>query len=191
MKQILIINHHDSFVYNLVQIIRERTDCTYTFVNTEDLTAGSPLLESHKYILLSPGPGHPEEFPHLLPIIRSCAQTHSILGVCLGMQAIALAFGGEIECLPTPKHGHRSTLTVMKNDAKLFQGLSDPICVARYHSWVVREATLPEDLTIVAYDEDKNIAALSHKRYAICGVQFHPESVITEYGRSMIDNWLR
>ena len=192
MKRILIINHHDSFVYNLVQIIRERTDCSYKFINTEDLDENLSLLKDYEYILLSPGPGHPEEFPHLIPTILRCVETHSILGVCLGMQAIALAFGGKIECLPKPKHGHKSRITISDNGSrKLFEGLSAPIFVARYHSWIVSKEHLPSCLSIDAYDEELNIAALSHKKYPICGVQFHPESVITEQGRAIIDNWLK
>lgn len=192
MKRILIINHHDSFVHNLVQIIRERPDCTYTFINTEELEENLSLFGEHEYILLSPGPGHPEEFPYLIPTIRKCAETHSILGVCLGMQAISLAFGGELERLPEPKHGHKSAITIADSaEPKLFSGLSTPIYVARYHSWVVSKGKLPSDLRIDAYDEDGNIAGLSHQTHTIFGVQFHPESVITEQGRAMIENWLK
>ncbi|MDO4695316.1 aminodeoxychorismate/anthranilate synthase component II [Porphyromonas sp.] len=192
MKRILIINHHDSFVHNLVQIIRETPDCTYTFVDTEALADRfAELISTHEYILLSPGPGHPEEFTQLIPTIQKCFTTHSIMGVCLGMQAIALAFGGQLLCLPSPKHGHKSTLQDVNTNAKLFKGLIQPIEVARYHSWVVSEESLPKGLTVDAYDEDGNIAALSHSEYNIRGVQFHPESIITKQGRQMITNWLK
>lgn len=194
MKRILIVNHHDSFVHNLVQIIREMPTTLYTFVNTEELSEhAEELLRSHEYILLSPGPGHPEEFPNLLPLIRDYAQSHSIMGVCLGMQAIALAFGGELVCLPAPKHGHKGTLRIVEPVGNLFKGLSDPqpINIGRYHSWVVREESLPRTLRIDAYDEDGNVAAISHTEYRVCGVQFHPESIMTPYGRQMIDNWLK
>lgn len=189
-KRVLVINHQDSFVHNLVQIIREYSECKYTFIDSKELSEGDSLLREHEYLLFSPGPGHPSEFPYLIPTIQRCAETHSILGVCLGMQAIAIAFGGDIICLPEPKHGHKSRLFINNDNNILFRDLLSPISIGRYHSWGVSESTLPDELSIDAYDEDNNIAALSHRSLRIWGVQFHPESVITEYGREMIYNWL-
>ncbi|WP_052079401.1 anthranilate synthase component II [Porphyromonas sp. COT-108 OH2963] len=193
MKQIrvLIINHHDSFVYNLVQIVRESGICDYTIVNEEDLSSSWHLFSTHTHILLSPGPGLPQEYDRLLEVIRTFAPTHSILGVCLGLQAMVLALGGKLECLTSPKHGHTGILQILNKDSLLLAHLDLPIGVGRYHSWVAAKESLPKYFSVDALDDEGNIAVLSHAKFKIWGVQFHPESIMTPQGRKMVEAWLQ
>ncbi|MDO4790537.1 MAG: aminodeoxychorismate/anthranilate synthase component II [Porphyromonas sp.] len=189
--KVLIINHHDSFVYNLVQIVRESEKCDYTIVNEEELSSSWHLFSTHTHILLSPGPGLPQEYSRLLEVIRTFAPTHSILGVCLGLQAMILAFGGKLECLSSPKHGHTGVLEVLNKNSLLLADLELPIKIGRYHSWVVSKECLPDGFQVDALDDDGNIAVMSHDELRLWGVQFHPESIMTSQGRKMIDAWLK
>ncbi|MFA6087192.1 aminodeoxychorismate/anthranilate synthase component II [Mucilaginibacter sp.] len=185
---ILIIDNYDSFTYNLVHLVNEiglqcevwRNDK----FNIDDVDAFS-------HIILSPGPGIPSEAGLLLNVIEKYASTKSIFGVCLGQQAIAEVFGGKLYNLSQPMHGIATPIKVTDASEKLFTGLPQSFKVGRYHSWVV-EKELPEVLTITAIDEqDGSVMALSHKEYDVRGVQFHPESVLTEYGKEMMQNWLK
>lgn len=185
---ILIIDNYDSFTYNLVHLVNEiglqcevwRNDK----FNLEDVDAFS-------HIILSPGPGIPSEAGLLLDVIRKYAATKSIFGVCLGQQAIAEVFGGQLYNLSRPMHGIATPIKVTDEQEKLFAGLPQSFNVGRYHSWVVDEKGFPADLTVTAIDEkDNSIMALRHKQYDVRGVQFHPESVLTEHGRAMMQNWL-
>lgn len=192
MIRVLVVDHHDSFVYNLVQIVREAPDCTYKVVAIEEVEHLSEPLSDYTHILLSPGPGHPDEYPALARLIHRCKHSHTILGVCLGFQAIALAFGGVLEQLSSPKHGHASCLVEFRGEARLLEGLIRPIVVGRYHSWGVPLNGLPDSLCLDAtYEDDPNqVAVFSHKELPIYGVQFHPESVLTPQGVSMVRHWL-
>ncbi|PWK70864.1 anthranilate synthase component 2 [Mucilaginibacter oryzae] len=186
---ILIIDNYDSFTYNLVHLVNELgLECE---VWRNDQFAIEEV-EAFDKIILSPGPGIPSEAGLLLEVIEKYAPTKSIFGVCLGQQAIAEAFGGQLHNLNQPMHGIATPIKVTDSEEVLFAGLPENFKVGRYHSWVVSESGLPGSLHITAIDEaDNSIMALSHKEYDVRGVQFHPESILTEYGKEMMQNWLK
>lgn len=184
---VLVIDNYDSFTYNLVHLINELGYETEVWRNDK-----FELSEVAKYdkILLSPGPGIPEEAGLLLDVIKTYATTKSIMGVCLGQQAIAEAFGGSLLNLGRPMHGIATPVSKTVDDEPLFKDIAVPFEVGRYHSWVVDPASLPESLTVTSVDIDGQIMSLRHKELDICGVQFHPESVLTPQGKQMMKNWL-
>lgn len=186
-QKILVIDNYDSFTYNLVHLLHECGQEATVWRNDQfDLQA----VEEFDAILLSPGPGIPAEAGLLLDVIRRYADHKKILGVCLGLQAIAEVYGGKLYNLPKPVHGTATALQVnVQNDA-LFQGLPTSFMVGRYHSWAVSTDDFPEELQITAVDEGGTIMALSHRDLPIQGVQFHPESILTENGRALMMNWL-
>lgn len=187
-RGVLIIDNYDSFTYNLVHLVNEAgMECE---VWRNDKFNIDDVAKFDK-IILSPGPGIPSEAGLLLDVIKRYAPEKSIFGVCLGQQAIAEAFGGTLNNLSTPMHGIATPIKVIDRDEELFTGLPEYISVGRYHSWVVNVAGLPKELVVTAIDEkDQSIMALRHKDYDVRGVQFHPESVLTEYGKEMMANWL-
>jgi anthranilate synthase component 2 len=152
-----------------------------------------PLEKVQEYdkIILSPGPGIPEEAGLLLPLIKEYASTKSILGVCLGHQAIGEAFGGNLVNLSTVYHGVAMNCQLQTANCKLFKGLPDVIEAGRYHSWIVSDENFPKELEVTARDENNYIMALQHKKYDVQGVQFHPESVLTPKGEDILRNWLK
>jgi len=185
---ILIIDNYDSFTYNLVHLVNEiGLECDVWRNDQFDIAD----VDAYSHIILSPGPGIPSEAGLLLQVIEKYAPTKSIFGVCLGQQAIAEVFGGKLYNLPQPMHGIATPIKVTDDTEQLFKGLPESFKVGRYHSWVV-EKDLPEVLTVTAIDEEDNsVMALRHKEYDVRGVQFHPESVLTEYGKEMMENWLK
>ena len=185
---ILIIDNYDSFTYNLVHLVNEiGLECEVW--RNDQFSIGD--VDAFDKIILSPGPGIPSEAGLLLEVIEKYAPTKSIFGVCLGQQAIAEAFGGKLYNLSQPMHGIATPIKVTDANEKLFAGLPQSFKVGRYHSWVVSKDALPDSLHITAIDEkDNSIMALKHNQYDVRGVQFHPESVLTEYGREMMENWL-
>ena len=191
--KILIFDNYDSFTYNLVHLVEKIThEKTDVFRNDK-----IPLEKVKEYdkIILSPGPGVPSEAGLLLPLIKEYAATKSILGVCLGHQAIGEAFGGKLTNLSSVFHGVatpvRKVNTQQSTDnSKLLNGLDDTFSVGRYHSWVVDKENFPDTLEITAEDENGFIMALQHKTYDVQGVQFHPESVLTPDGEKIMRNWL-
>ena len=185
---ILIIDNYDSFTYNLVHLVNELgLQCE---VWRNDKFALEDVDRFDK-IILSPGPGIPSEAGLLLQVIERYAPTKSIFGVCLGQQAIAEVFGGTLYNLSRPMHGIATPIKVTDTAEVLFAGLPDVFKVGRYHSWVVANDGLPTELEVTAIDEqDGSIMALRHKTYDVRGVQFHPESVLTEFGKEMMGNWL-
>ena len=184
--KILIFDNYDSFTYNLVhlveKILHEKVD-----VYRNDQIALEKVKEYDK-IILSPGPGIPNEAGLLLPLIKEYAATKSILGVCLGHQAIGEAFGGTLINLSTVYHGVATDCQL--SESKLFEGLPESITIGRYHSWIVSDKNFPGELEITARDENNYIMGLQHKRYDVQGVQFHPESVLTPDGEKIMRNWL-
>jgi anthranilate synthase component 2 len=188
MSKILIIDNYDSFTYNLVHLVNEiGLECD---VWRNDKFAIKDV-DAYSHIILSPGPGIPSEAGLLLEVIAKYASTKSIFGVCLGQQAIAEVFGGKLYNLSRPMHGIATPIKVTDTTEKLFTGLPQSFKVGRYHSWVVDRNGLPDVLTVTAIDEqDNSIMALRHQQYDVRGVQFHPESVLTEYGRALMQNWL-
>ncbi|WP_089666927.1 aminodeoxychorismate/anthranilate synthase component II [Gramella sp. MAR_2010_147] len=186
MKKILVIDNYDSFVYNLVHYLEE-LDCKVIVKRNDQLHIDD--VEEYDKILLSPGPGIPEEAGLLKPIIEKYAATKSILGVCLGMQAIGEVFGGKLLNLDEVHHGVATKIELFVNDEYLFAGLEKELMVGRYHSWVV-EKSLPPTLQATSYDEKGEIMSLRHNEFDVRGVQFHPESVLTPEGKKMIKNWV-
>lgn len=187
MSKILVIDNYDSFVYNLVHYLEE-FDCEVTVVRNDQLDLALP--KNFDKILLSPGPGIPEEAGLLMQIIQQYGPTKSILGVCLGQQAIAQVYGGSLINLEQVFHGIATPVSLSVLDESLFKGLDGTFEVGRYHSWVVNPKDFPACLEITATDKDNNIMALRHREYDVKGVQFHPESVLTPEGKTMIKNWI-
>lgn len=185
---ILVFDNYDSFTYNLVHLVEKIINGKVTVVRNDEI----PLEKVNDYdkIILSPGPGIPEEAGLLLPLIKEYAPTKSIFGVCLGQQAIGQAFGASLTNLKEVYHGVATNINIIKEDGRLFKDLPRQILAGRYHSWVIDESTLPAELTITAKDEDGFIMALQHNKYDVSGVQFHPESVLTPQGEKILRNWL-
>jgi len=188
MKKILVIDNYDSFTYNLVQYIKNVTGELPDVIRNNKIS-GQEALRYDK-ILLSPGPGIPDEAGNLKEIIRVCAPSKSILGVCLGQQAIAEVFGGKIVNMNKVYHGVASPIIRTKEEEPLFNGLPKVFDGGRYHSWIVSREGLPAELKVTAVDEEAQIMALRHTEYDVRGVQFHPESILTEYGGMIIKNWV-
>ena len=185
MKKILVIDNYDSFTYNLVHYLEE-LGCEVIVKRNDQLTLEE--VDAFEKIVLSPGPGIPDEAGLLKQIIETYAPTKSIFGVCLGQQAIAEVFGGSLINLDEVFHGIATKINIVKNDI-IFEGMPTEIEVGRYHSWVVNP-DLPEVLEATSLDENGQIMSLRHKKYDVRAVQFHPESVLTPQGKKMLDNWL-
>lgn len=190
--KILVFDNYDSFTYNLVHLVEKITGEKVDVVRNDQL----PLDKAAEYdkIILSPGPGIPSEAGSLLPLIRQYAETKSILGVCLGHQAIGEAFGGNLLNLAEVYHGVATPIQLNTSreikSGDVLAELPDTILVGRYHSWVVDEKSLPACLEVTALDKNQQIMGLRHKTYDVQGVQFHPESVLTPDGEKMLRNWL-
>ncbi len=200
--KILVFDNYDSFTYNLVHLVEKITHEKVDVFRNDEIA----LEDVNRYdkIILSPGPGIPEEAGLLLPLIKQYAATKSILGVCLGHQAIGQAFGGTLTNLSSVYHGiatpiqvgnwqlavDSNTQQLSTNNYQLFKGLPKEIIVGRYHSWVVSDDNFPAELEVTARDENNFIMALQHKTYDVQGVQFHPESVLTPDGEKIMRNWL-
>lgn len=184
---VLVIDNYDSFTYNLVHLINELGYEAEVWRNDKFEMAD---VDKYDKILLSPGPGVPNESGLLLEVIKTYSSTKSIMGICLGQQAIAEAFGGSLLNLGRPMHGIATPITVLDKEELTFKGCPEVIEVGRYHSWVVNTADLPECLTVTAVDQDGQIMSLRHKTLDVRGVQFHPESVLTPSGKQMMKNWL-
>lgn len=187
MKKILVIDNYDSFVYNLVHYL-ESLDCEVVVKRNDQLSLDE--VEAFDKILLSPGPGIPDEAGLLKPIIQKYGATKSIFGVCLGQQAIGEVYGGTLQNLKDVYHGVATQIKTTVTDALLFKGLKNTFEVGRYHSWVVAKENFPTSLEITAVDENGQIMALRHREYDVRGVQFHPESVLTPDGMKMLENWI-
>lgn len=183
----VIIDNYDSFTYNLAHLAKELGAEVDVLRNDK-----FELEELEKYdkIILSPGPGIPEEAGLLLEVIRTYAGRKPILGVCLGEQAIGQAFGGKLTNLSEVFHGIQTNVKI-KNKDYIFSGLPTEIPVGRYHSWVVDTDGFPEELVITAISSEGQIMALKHREYDVHGIQFHPESVLTPDGKQIVGNWLK
>ena len=186
---ILVLDNYDSFTYNLVQYLGELGEDPIVRRNDEvtvdDIEALAP-----KAIVISPGPGRPAQAGVTVPLVKRWGPTIPILGVCLGHQAIAEAFGGRVVSAPVLMHGKTSSIS---HEGKgLFRGIPTPLAVMRYHSLTVERQSLPEELEVVAWGEDdkSEIHAMRHRQHPVWGVQFHPESVMTEHGRDILGNFL-
>src|SRR5688572_22701209 len=187
--KILVFDNYDSFTYNLVHLVEKILHQKVDVYRNDQL----PLEKVKEYdkIILSPGPGVPQEAGLLLPLIKEYASSKSILGVCLGHQGIGEAFGGKLINLSTVYHGVATNCQLSIANCQLFKGLPDEIEVGRYHSWIVSDENFPDELEITARDENNFIMALQHKKYDVQGVQFHPESILTPKGEDIMKNWLK
>lgn len=188
MKHLLIADNHDSFVYNLVELLRQLDECTLEIHYTELITPAM-VARSHG-ILLSPGPGVPTEQSHLMALIDSYHTELPMLGVCLGHQALAAYCGAELVQLRAPLHGHTDQLIIEHHD-ELLRDIPTGSHIGRYHSWVVQPDNLPDTLQVTAHAQsDGTIMALRHRDLPLWGVQFHPESYISEHGRCYLHNFI-
>lgn len=186
-ERVVIIDNYDSFTYNLAHLVKQLGAKVEVFRN-DQFTLNQ--LERFTKIILSPGPGIPEEAGLLMDVIRTYAGRKPMLGVCLGHQAIAEVFGGKLVNLKEVYHGIATEGTQFGNDP-IFSGLPKRIVMGRYHSWVVDRAGFPDCLKVTAMSDDGQIMALRHRNYNIHGIQFHPESVLTPEGATIVRNWLQ
>lgn len=185
--RILLLDNYDSFTYNLLHLVKELGAVDVTVARNDQIALDE--IEQFDKIILSPGPGIPEEAGLLLPIIKRYAPTKPILGVCLGHQAIGEVFGAKLENLSEVVHGIQSTIQLTGDEA-LFSGLGKSMNVGRYHSWVISREGFPAELEITAISDEGQIMAIKHNSYNVHGIQFHPESVLTPKGRIIIQNFL-
>lgn len=185
--KLLVIDNIDSFVYNLVHYF-EALNCEVTVVRNTHIESIS--LSNFDGVVISPGPGLPENAGTLLPFIKKNLHSIPILGICLGLQAIAEVFGAQLTNLKKVYHGESSDISILDNNSSLFKDLPSTIQVGRYHSWAITENTLPNELSITAIDNSGTIMAIEHTFYPIAAVQFHPESILTPLGKKIITNWL-
>ena len=186
--KILVFDNYDSFTYNLVHLVEKITHNKVDVFRNDQISLEA--VNAYDKIILSPGPGIPEEAGLLLPIIKEYAATKSILGVCLGHQAIGQAFGGTLKNLDKVYHGVATKINILNEAAPILKGLGNEVEVGRYHSWIVAKENFPSELEITAVDDNGYVMALQHKTFDVQGVQFHPESVLTPDGEKMLRNWL-
>ena len=187
-NKILIFDNYDSFTYNLLHAVKSLGYNEVDVVRNDkvDLSA----VAQYDKIILSPGPGLPKEAGLLMPLIRQYAETKSILGVCLGHQALGEVFGAKLENIPFVFHGVQTPVDIIAHDY-LFDGIPDEILVGRYHSWIVSKENFPAGLEITAVDKAGDVMALKHRKFDLHGVQFHPESILTPEGIRIIQNFLQ
>ena len=186
---ILLIDNYDSFTYNLVQLVGS-IGAAITVIRNDELTVDQIRRLEASHIILSPGPGYPKDAGVCEKVVATLQGEVPILGVCLGHQAICEVFGAEITLAKRLMHGKQSNIHIA-NGARVFQGLPPMIHAARYHSLIARKDTLPDDLLVIAEDDDGEIMAVKHRNYEIYGLQFHPESILTPHGESIIRNFIK
>ncbi|MDD3877239.1 MAG: aminodeoxychorismate/anthranilate synthase component II [Bacteroidales bacterium] len=185
--KILIIDNYDSFTFNLYHYLEEISELVHVFRND-----GIDLknVDDYDAIVLSPGPGLPQDAGICIDVIKSYCHTKKILGVCLGHQAIAMAFGGRLKNLSTVLHGVSRLTHLTQPKDYIYKEIPEAFSCGRYHSWVVDKNNLPEELTVTATDDNGEIMSLKHRSFDVRGVQFHPESILTDYGKRLLKNWL-
>lgn len=186
--KILVIDNYDSFTYNLVHAVKKISKLPVDVYRNDEIA----LEEVEKYdkIILSPGPGIPEEAGLLLDIIKEYAPKKSMLGVCLGHQAIGEAFGGKLHNMNRVLHGIATPVKQTNNKSVLFKDLPETFDVGRYHSWIIEDELLPDCFEVTSYDSEGLVMSMQHKQFDVHSVQFHPESVLTPLGEKIIENWL-
>lgn len=185
--KVLILDNYDSFTFNLVHYVEQFVDEVVVTRNDE---LKVPDVANYDAIIISPGPGLPKEAGISLDVIKTYAPEKKILGVCLGHQAIAEAFGGKLVNMNKVLHGVATTTYVLDENNPLFKGVPKSFATGHYHSWAVDLPTLPMDFKITAADGNAYVMAMAHKHYNLTSVQFHPESVLTEHGLKIIENWV-
>lgn len=187
--KILVIDNYDSFTYNLVHLIECVEGTQVTVIRNDQIRLDS--LNEFDKVVLSPGPGLPHDSGQLMQVIGILQGRKSILGICLGMQAIALHFGGTLKNLDAVLHGVSMENSVTDSHEILYRNIPHNFMAGRYHSWVVNEATLPDSIVVTARDATNQVMSLRHRHFDICGVQFHPESILSEFGFELMLNWIR
>ena len=187
--KLLLLDNYDSFTYNILHFIKRFSAHTVDVCRNYSLSLEE--INAYNRIILSPGPGIPSEFNLMKPLIKYYASVKSILGVCLGAQAISDVFGGKLINPKNVYHGFSSKITIVDSEEKIFDNLPFYMTVGRYHSWVVSECNFPLELKITARGPKGEVMALRHKYYDVAGVQFHPESILTPKGVYIIYNWLK
>ena len=186
--KILLLDNYDSFTFNLFHLVEQFDGMETDVIRNDEIE----LRDVHRYdkIILSPGPGLPEEAGITMQVIDAYASCKSILGVCLGHQAIAQAFGARLFNLAEVQHGVSTLTTITDQNEILFKNIPRIFKTGRYHSWMVDQQKLPDCFHVIAVDHHQNIMALRHKTFDVCGIQFHPESVLSDHGKTLIGNWL-
>lgn len=188
---VLLIDNYDSFSYNLVQLIGELTDGNIKVVRNDEITIDEIRKMNPESIILSPGPGKPEDAGICEDVVRQLKDEYPILGVCLGHQSICEVFGAKVTYAKQLMHGKQSEMTILKEDP-IFEGLGESFKGARYHSLSADRNTIPDELEVIVIDEkDGEVMAVKHKEYPIYGLQFHPESVLTPEGKKLVNNFLK
>ncbi len=185
--KILILDNYDSFTFNLVHYVEQFCD-DITVKRNNEISLSE--VEAYDAIILSPGPGLPKDAGIMPELIKRYAPTKKILGVCLGHQAIGEAFGARLKNLNQVHHGVAIPVNITDKDEALFTGLPNRIDTGRYHSWVIDKETVPSELRVTSTDDDGEVMAIRHTNFAVCGVQFHPESLLTPEGLKIIENWV-
>lgn len=188
MEKVLILDNYDSFTYNLVHYVESNSNFKVDIFRNDEISLED--VNNYSTIILSPGPGLPKDAGILIEVIKKYASSKKILGVCLGMQAIGEVFGATLINLETVSHGVASPIKVIETGDLLFNKLPTCFNTARYHSWIVDKNNFPESLLITSEDENGQIMSFTHKEHKIFGVQFHPESILTDYGKDIITNFL-
>lgn len=188
---VLLIDNYDSFSYNLVQLIGELTDGNIKVVRNDEITIDEIRKMNPESIIISPGPGKPEDAGICEDVVRQLKDEYPILGVCLGHQSICEVFGAKVTYAKQLMHGKQSEMTILKEDP-IFEGLGESFKGARYHSLSADRNTIPDELEVIAIDgKDGEVMAVKHKEYPIYGLQFHPESVLTLEGKKLVNNFLK
>jgi anthranilate synthase component II len=186
--KVLLIDNYDSFTYNLLQIININPKYSCTILKNDKVDLNN--VDEYDKILISPGPGLPLQAGIICELIKSFSSHKSILGVCLGHQAIAVTFGGQLFQLPQVQHGIKKEIKIIDGNDYLFRNLPNKIKVGLYHSWIISQASLPDCLKVTSLSNDNMIMSISHRTFDVKGIQFHPESIMTEFGNKIIYNWL-
>ena len=186
--KLLIIDNYDSFTYNLVQLVEQAGVSDFTIVKNDQLDKVNP--NDFDRVIISPGPGIAKEANQLMWFIKQHYVTKPMLGICLGHEAIAELFGGKLIPMKESMHGIKNKATVL-NSSGIFEGLPIHFSIGHYHSWIIDDNTLPKEIEVIMRDENKLNMAIKHVKHNLVGLQFHPESVMTEYGLEMIKNWLK
>lgn len=187
--KLLVIDNYDSFTYNLVHLLTELGQSELDVYRNDKISPQEALR--YDKILLSPGPGIPSEAGNMPEIIKACAPTKNILGVCLGHQGLAEYFGAKLLNLSEVFHGKETPIKLYPQKDSLFTDLPEQVQAGRYHSWVVEKQNLPPELLVTAEDQQGQLMAFKHKDLNVRGIQFHPESIMTSTGKKMLENWLR
>ncbi|HEB62445.1 MAG TPA: aminodeoxychorismate/anthranilate synthase component II [Bacteroidetes bacterium] len=187
--KILILDNYDSFTYNLVQYFKELTDAEIVVKRNDDVSVEE--LSGYDTLVFSPGPGLPKDAGIMIDVIKKYAGEKKMLGVCLGHQAIGEAFGAKLTNLEKVYHGVKSDIEILDPDDKIFKNIDKNTGVGRYHSWVIDPDTLSDEFKVTSVSTDNNIMSIKHKEFKIWGVQFHPESIMTDQGKKMIENFLK